>query len=717
MSIHPPLSPPAPAYATSHIADALWEVGIREGDAVMLHPCLEALGALADAPTESERDTLILAELRKAVGPTGSLFVPTYTFSFCRREIFDLDETPTAGGPWGTSAGFLELFRRLPGVVRSPDPIHSIAGLGPLASQILSHVPPTCFGPDSVPGRLLEHGAKIVVIGAALEEATFRHHAEEVVGVPFRFKKLFTGQIREGGRLRKAGWTYSVRLLTDNAFPDGHRLEEVARAEDVCRAVTVGAGELLAVESRAYYDLAVRELQREPWLTARGPAGDPVALEEGRVGRASFDIDLAAGASMAEMIGALWRLPRDIVSDGYDAALSALARQVPTTVHEFPSGLECWSWIVPEKWACHEAYLETLDGRRIFSYAEHPLHVVSYSLPFRGEVSREELLRHLHVHPTLPDAVPFVFKYYERDWGLCCSRSTRDTLLDDRYRVVINSSFSYGTLKVGEVVVPGQSEESIVLCAHLCHPAMVNDDLSGVVVGIDVMRALLAGPRRRHTYRLLIVPETIGSVAFLSQCPELIPLMRGGLFLEMLGREHPHALQRSFAGATRIDRCFALAMQECDPEGWTAPFRSLMGNDERQFNAPGVRVPMLSLTRQLPPTAPHHPYREYHSSEDTPDRVPAGCLEQSRDLVLRMIDVLEGDTVPVNRFAGEVFCSRYGIHIDAFTDPEGHKALFDLLFLIDGTRSVADLAEACGISYDAARRTVDELRRCGVVLE
>jgi aminopeptidase-like protein len=246
---------------------------------------------------------------------------------------------------------------------------------------------------------------------------------------------------------------------------------------------------------------------------------------------------------------------------------------------------------------------------------------------------------------------------------------------------------------------------------------MVNDDLSGVVVGIDVMRALLAGPRRRYTYRLLIVPETIGSIAFLSQHQELIPRMSGGLFLEMLGREHPHALQRSFPGATRIDRCFALALAQADPEGWTTPFRTLMGNDERQFNAAGVRVPMLSLTRQLPPTAPHHPYREYHSSEDTPDRVPAGCLEQSRDLVLRMIDVLEGDTVPVNRFPGEVFCSRYGINIDAFSDPEGHKALFDLLFLIDGTRSVADLAEECGISFDAARRTVDELRRCGVVLE
>ncbi len=129
---------------------------------------------------------------------------------------------------------------------------------------------------------------------------------------------------------------------------------------------------------------------------------------------------------MGQIIDSLWRLPRDIVSNGYDAALRALATQLPMTIHEYPTGMEAWTWVVPEKWTCHEAYLETLDGRRLFSYADHPLHVVSYSLPFEGVVSREELLAHLHAHPRIPDAVPFIFKYYERDWGLCCSQLQRE---------------------------------------------------------------------------------------------------------------------------------------------------------------------------------------------------------------------------------------------------------------------------------------------------
>lgn len=714
IGVAPATRPAAQPSVTSRLTEALRELGARSGDVVMLHVNAAALGL--DEAGDAVHASLLSA-VRAAIGAEGTILVPTYTFSFCRQEEFDPATTATAGGPWSPSAGFLEHFRGRPGVVRSDDPIHSIAGEGPRAAELLLGAAPTCFGEGSVFHRLVEADALICMLGLGLDEATLRHHTEEMVGVPFRYRKLFTGRVREDGVPRKQGWVYNVRILADEGYPDGRRLERAALERGIARRVPVGTGSVLGVRSAALDALTRAMLAEDPWATARGPAGDPVALEDARVGRASVRAELPAAASMGQMIDALWALPRDIVSDGYDVALAALAGQVPMTVHEFPSGMECWSWIVPEKWTCHEAWLETLDGRRLFSYADHPLHVVSYSLPFEGVVGRDELLAHLHVHPRLPDAVPFAFRYYERDWGLCCTSAQRDALQDDRYRVVIRTSSTRGALKVGEVVVPGQTDETIVLCAHLCHPAMVNDDLTGVVVGIEVMRALLSGPAPRHTVRLLIVPETIGSIAFLSRHPELIPAMRGGIFLEMLGREVPHALQLSFDGGTAIDRCCVHALQGRDPAGWTVPFRTLAGNDERQFNAPGVRVPMLSLTRQLRPSAADFPYREYHSSADTPDLVPPGALEASRDLVLEMLRVMDRNVTPVNRYAGEICCSRYGIHVDAATDPAGHKALFDVLFLIDGTRSVVDIADACGVPFDSVWRIVEQLERHGLVTE
>src|SRR5512136_962385 len=152
---------------------------------------------------------------------------------------------------------------------------------------------------------------------------------------------------------------------------------------------------------------------------------------------------------MLDLILELWFLKRDIVSDDFDRALQRLAEEVPMAIHEYPTGEPCWTWRVPEKWTCSEAYLETLDGRRLLDYHDHPLHAVSYSLPFEGIVGRDELLPHLHVHPRLPQAIPFVFKYYERDWGLCASQELRESLTEKEYKVVIRTSFEPGRLKVG----------------------------------------------------------------------------------------------------------------------------------------------------------------------------------------------------------------------------------------------------------------------------
>jgi aminopeptidase-like protein len=407
-------------------------------------------------------------------------------------------------------------------------------------------------------------------------------------------------------------------------------------------------------------------------------------------------------ATMMELIRELWFLKRDILSDDYDRALQRLAAEIPLTIHEVPTGTKVWTWTVPEKWTCHEAYLETLDGRRLLDYADHPLHVVSYSLPFEGEVSRAELLQHLHVHPTQPDAIPYVFKYYQRDWGLCATQKLRDSLTDEKYRVVIRTEFMPGALKIGELYIPGQRSECFVLAAHLDHPAMVNDDLSGVVVGVEAARRLLAAPRLQYGVRLLLFPETLGSIAYLSQHESEIPNMLGGLFLEMLGNDAPHALQLSFQPYSPADRALVSALAGAEPGAYVGSFRSVIDNDERQFNAPGVRVPMLSLSRVVDPHLPGSrfaPYPEYHSSLDTPDIVSAERLEKSVELVLALVDAFQNNRYVVNHYKGEVFASGYALWVDYKSDAAGHKRRFEIMDRCDGTRRVADIADELHLSF------------------
>jgi aminopeptidase-like protein len=406
-------------------------------------------------------------------------------------------------------------------------------------------------------------------------------------------------------------------------------------------------------------------------------------------------------ASMMDLIQELWTLKRDIVSDDFDKALYRLAVEIPLKIHEYATGTPCWTWKIPEKWTCDEAYLETMDGRRLIDYQDHPLHVVSYSLSYEGEVTREELLNHLHTHARLPEAVPYVFKFYERDWGLCCSQALRDSLKDKSYRVVIRTRFEPGKLKLGEFVIEGESKQCFVIATHLCHPGMVNDDLTGVVVALDIARRLKESPKPHYTYRFLFLPETIGSVAFLSHHERLIPDMVGGLFLEMLGNDSPHALQQSFIPDSKPDKVFRTALTALDDGAYVGPWRSVINNDERQFNAPGVRVPMLSLSRVETPESATRPYREYHTNLDTPSIVTQERLEQSRDLVLALLYAWENDQYVINHFKGEVFCSGYGIWIDYRTNPEAHRRLFEIMERIDGEHTVADIAQELGVSFQA----------------
>ena len=706
--------PSRPDYSWDDLVHAVKLAGVCLGDVVFFQLSHASLGHAAGSRNPPEISQFLYSALCEAVGPHGTMLLPAFSLSFLNHQDFDLQRAPIVAGSWSASRDFLEYFLRQPGVVRSQDPNFSVAGFGPRAEELLTALPHTSFGKGSVHDRLLNAGARLCIIGGDVAASPYIHFAEECTGSPYLYKKLFTGNTVHNGTARKQAWISTVRIASAPA--DADELESLIRSAPQCRVVPVGQGEVASIDCRGLYEVVSRYVGTAVWRSTT----ELLQLEDARTAARNLQISLPVDASFKELIDALWMLPRDIISDGYDTALRALAAQLPVespmVIHEYPSGTECWTWIVPEKWSCRGAWLETTTGVRLFSYEDNPLHVVSYSLPINREVSRQELFQHLHVHPELPDAIPFIFKYYERDWGLCCSAQLKQSLQDESYRVVIQSDFSFGTLKVGEVLARGKLDKTFVFCAHLCHPAMVNDDLSGVLVGINVMQALRKRQDLRYTYRLLILPETIGSVAYLSHHEALIPDMIGGLFLEMLGLDNPHALQMSFAADTTVDRYLEQVLKDSDPQAWIGPFRTVVGNDERQFNAPGVRVPMLSLSRvcrQKPAGCSYYP--QYHSSHDNPEITSVDRLAESVELVLKMIDAVEGDQVPVNCFKGEIFCSGYGLHIDAYSNPEGNRALFDIMFLIDGTRSLAEIARICNISTESVRGVVHELTQLGLV--
>jgi aminopeptidase-like protein len=415
------------------------------------------------------------------------------------------------------------------------------------------------------------------------------------------------------------------------------------------------------------------------------------------------------------LLAELCPLRRDLVSDGFDAALRRLAELAPLVVHEYPSGTRCWTWTVPRAWTCRAAYVETLDGRRVIDQAVHPLHVAAYSRRIDAIVTREELRAHLHTHAVLPDAVPFIFHYYRDDWSFCCTHAVKEALAEERYRVVIDSAHEDGALKVGEWHLPGERPQCVVLAAHLDHAVQANDGLSGVVTALAVMDDLARLPRRTYSYRLLVTAESIGAVAWLSAHEGLLPSLAGGLFLDMTGVDVPAGLQLSYGGDTPIDRCFRAAHAGSEQGAWIAPYRGLVGNDERQFNAPGVRVPMLAYARALPWGHPQRPYPAYHSSADTVASCSPERLARSAAAVRRMIDAWEANWTPRNLFKGEVFLSGVGLAVDRHRDLPAHRAMLRITDMIDGTNSVADIALALELDFFEVLAFLGRLRDAGLV--
>jgi aminopeptidase-like protein len=692
-------------YTRSMLAEALSTVGIGEGDIVFSHLAPPALGFTRELAEEGSVAPTILKAILDVIGPTGTILTPAFTYSFCSRQDFDPARTPCQVGAFG------EWFRQQEGVLRSEDPLFSVAGMGPAAGELFHNLPKDCFGPGCLYDRLLARGAKVCNIGLDLFYFTPIHHMERMVGVPYRYDKLFSGHVNRDGQRKKETWIYSVRTNIPNSCPDLTTAQRKGLEKGIVRKADVGKGAVWSVELEQMFDHCRQLLNSDPWVLTVGPACDVLSEERARTGYADHGVHLPDNATCEEMVRGLWQLPRDLVSDGYDAAIEALSGQVPMTVHAIPTGTEAFTWIIPERWGCRKATLQRLDGEVLIDSSNHPLHCMSYSLPFSGEISRDELFRHLHTNPDVPDGVPFMFKYYDRDWGICCTEEQKSTLTDDRYLLNIDTHFSYGEMKIGEAVAAGRHKESIVLCAHLCHPGMVNDDLAGVAVGVAVIRELQKRDDLRYTYRLLLLPETVGSAGWLSRHKDLIPTLKGGIFLEMLATKYPHALQHSNTPSSRIDTISEMVMRRHDADSWASPFMTLPLNDERMFNSPGVNVPMVSLMRVLPMDARNAPYTEYHTSLDDPDHADFENLEKSKALVLDIIETLEADMVPIPLYQGELFVSRYS----SLDYSSMFKLIMTIPYKLDGKRTISDIALQCGFEFREVKDFLDRLHSEGLL--
>jgi aminopeptidase-like protein len=396
------------------------------------------------------------------------------------------------------------------------------------------------------------------------------------------------------------------------------------------------------------------------------------------------------------LVEALYPLPRSITGDGVRRTLDLLAADLPIDRTEVPSGTTVLDWHVPDEWVLREAWIEGPDGRRVVDVADHNLHVVGYSRAVDTTLDRASLDAHLHSLPDRPDLIPYRTSYWADAWGFCLPHRQRETLPDGEYRVRIDADLVPGSLTLGEVRVPGASDDVVLVSTHTCHPSLANDNCSGIAVAAELARRLLAADDLRLSYRIVFCPATIGAITWLAVRPEVVARVRHGVVLAGLGDPGPLTWKRSQRGNTAVDRAAAMVLPRRDPGARLLDF-SPYGYDERQYCSPGFDLAVGRLSRQV-----HGTYPEYHTSADTPAFVDADRLADAADAAWDLLMALDADRTYRNLAPhGEPQLGRRGLYDTLGARPHPGDLQMAMLWVLnqsDGTRSLLDIAERSGLA-------------------
>lgn len=421
-----------------------------------------------------------------------------------------------------------------------------------------------------------------------------------------------------------------------------------------------------------------------------------------------------AGSELYELAENLYPICRSITGSGVRETLRILQNIIPLELHEVPTGEKVFDWTIPNEWNIKDAYIKDPSGNKIVDFRKLNLHVLNYSIPVHKKVSLQELKKNLFTLPDQPDLVPYKTSYYKENWGFCISHNQLLGLKEGEYEVFIDSVLAPGSLTYGEFYIKGQTDDEVLITAHVCHPSLCNDNLSGIGVAAYLAKSLMDS-NPRYSYRFLFIPGTIGSIAWLAKNEEKTKNIKFGLVAALLGGSGNFTYKRSRIGTAEIDRIVINELRNKKKEYKVIDFFPY-GYDERQFCSPGFNLPVGSLTR-----TPHGEFPEYHTSADNLDFVKPEQLEESLEIYKSIIFAIENNKTYMNLSPKcEPQLGKRGLYAPIGGDLNAQEFQIGLLWILnqsDGGHSLLDISERANMEFSLLKKGADALLNANLLRE